>query len=101
MKFWVLSTRVIRGIRGEIFSAFSRHPNYQSHVEEQQRRGEEQTVQKIERAADSGEQISRILYVRAALNDRFSQVAEHRGESKKQPEHCCVRPSQRRQMARH
>ena len=69
MKFWVLSTRVIRGIRGEIFSAFSRHPNYQSHVEEQQRRGEEQTVQKVQRAANPREQVARIFYVGAALND--------------------------------
>jgi hypothetical protein len=34
MKFWVPPIRVIRGIRDEIFSAFSRHANYQSHVEE-------------------------------------------------------------------
>ena len=34
MKFGILSIRVIRGIRSEIFSAFSRHANHQSQVEE-------------------------------------------------------------------
>ncbi len=34
MKFRVLSIRVIRGIGGEIFSAFSRHANHQSQIEE-------------------------------------------------------------------
>jgi hypothetical protein len=34
MKLRVLFIRVIRVIRGEIFSAFSRHANHQSQVEE-------------------------------------------------------------------
>src|SRR2546425_9188869 len=46
-----------------------RHPNHQSQVEKQQRRGEKQTIQKVERAANSGEQIPRVLYVSAAFDD--------------------------------
>ena len=53
-----------------------RHPNDQSEIKEQQRRGEEQTVQKIERAANSREQISRVFYVSAALDNGFGQISE-------------------------
>src|SRR5437667_2465263 len=78
-----------------------RYANYQSQVEEQKRRGEKQTIQKIERAANSREKISRVLYVSAALDDGFSQVAEHCGESEEQSQNRCVSPGQCRQMARH
>lgn len=46
-----------------------RHPNYQSEIEKQQRRGEKETIQKVERAADSREQIPRVLDASAALDD--------------------------------
>jgi hypothetical protein len=46
-----------------------RHPNDESQIEKQERRGEKQTVQKVQRAANSRQQIARILYVGAALDD--------------------------------
>ena len=46
-----------------------RYSNHQPQIEKQQRRGEKQAIKKIERAANSREQISRVLYVSAALND--------------------------------
>ncbi len=42
---------------------------HQPQIKEQQRRGEKQAIKKIERAANSREQISRVLYVSAALDD--------------------------------
>src|SRR6266699_1056067 len=47
----------------------SRYPNYQPQIEKQERRGEKQTIQKIECATDSRQQIPRILYISAALDD--------------------------------
>jgi hypothetical protein len=41
----------------KFFNGLSRHANHESQVEKQQRRGEKETIQKIERAADSREQI--------------------------------------------
>src|SRR5216117_3294859 len=46
-----------------------RDPNDQSQVEKQQRRCEKQAIKKIKRAANSREQISRVLYVSAALDN--------------------------------
>jgi len=67
----------IRVIRGQCLSSlvsirvdwWLSDVDHQAQVEKQQRRGEKQTVQKIERAANSREQISRVLYVSAALDD--------------------------------
>src|SRR5207247_7501648 len=84
-----------------VSNSFLGHPNDQSEIKEQQRRGEKQTVQEIERAANSREQIARILYVRAALDDGFSQIAKYCGKSKKHTKNCRVGPSQRRQMTGH
>jgi hypothetical protein len=45
--------------------------DYESHVEKQQRRGEKQAVQQVQRSTNSREQIPRILYAGAALDNRF------------------------------
>ena len=47
----------------------SRHPNHQPQIEEQKRRGKQQTIQKIECPADSRQQIPGVLYICAALDD--------------------------------
>src|SRR5881396_1910694 len=50
--------------------------DHEAHVEKQQRRGEKQAVQQIECATNSWEQIARVLYVGAALDNGFGQIAE-------------------------
>jgi hypothetical protein len=50
--------------------------DHEAHVEKQKRRGEKQAIQQIKRTANSWEQISRVFYVGAALDDRFGQIAE-------------------------
>src|SRR5258705_11939036 len=46
-----------------------RHPNHQPQIEEQKRRRKQQTIQKVKRTADSRQQIPRVLYICAALDD--------------------------------
>lgn len=69
-----------------------RHVDDEAHVEKHERRREEQTIQEIERAANSRKQIARVFYVGAALNNRFGQIAEDCGNPQQQPEHCRVCP---------
>ena len=61
-----------------------RDANNQPQVEKQQRRGEEQTVNEIENAADSGQEVSGIFDARAALNNRLGQISHDRGKAEKQ-----------------
>src|SRR5215467_3135153 len=55
--------------------------DHQAHVEKQERRCKEQTIQKIERATNSWEQIARVFHIGAALDNRFGQIAEYCGNS--------------------
>src|SRR5207245_7704831 len=91
-EFSILIDLTANGHESTRIHSWLRHANHQSQVEEQQRRGEKQTVQEIERAADSREQIPRVLYVRAALDDGFSQIAKYCGKSKKHSKNCRVGP---------
>src|SRR4030095_1313147 len=75
--------------------------DHETHVEKQERRREEQTIQKIERATDSWKQIARVFYVGAALYNGFGQIAEDCGKPQQQPQHCRVCPVEHRQMPRH
>ena len=47
------------------------HANHEAHVEEQQRSGEKEAIQQIERSTNSREQIAGVFYAGAALNDGF------------------------------
>ena len=64
-----------------------RDVDHEAHIEKQQGRGEKQAVQQIERAANSWEQIARVFYTGAALDNGFGQIAEDRSKPKQQTEH--------------
>ena len=55
-------------------------PNDQAQIKEQERRREQETVDQVERPADSRQQIAGILHAGAAFHDRFGQIADDRGE---------------------
>ena len=79
----------------------SRHANDQPQIKKQQRRGEEQAVDQIERAANSRQHVAGILHAGAALDDRFGQIADDRRETEQQSEHDRMRQFKTDKMSRH
>ena len=64
---------------------FLRHANHESQIEKQKRRGEEEAVDQIERAADSRQHIAGIFHPRAAFDDRLRKITDDRGETEDKP----------------
>ena len=54
-------------------------------VKKQQRRGEEQAVDQVERPADAGQHFARVLHIGAPFDDRLRQIADDRGETEQTP----------------
>src|SRR5205807_10132751 len=78
-----------------------RHPNHKAQIKKQERRGEEEAVDQIERSADPRQEIPGILDPGAAFEDRLGQVANHRRKAEQQTKQRGMCPIQDRQVSRH
>ncbi len=70
-------------------------------VEKEQRRGEEDRVDQIERAADARQEIAGVFHVAAALDDRLAEVADDRRKPEHEPEDGSIMHLQRGELLGH